>query len=213
MKKFVSMFLAVALCFSLAASASAAGSTQALTSDNIEHVDLIFQNNARLLDETGKDITNEFILENNDSYRTGNYDAILDAIIDQNLAIEDLSTSPQPRLIVNGSVKSSPVIKYFDSPLTGTTTKEWIKFNFTGKYSYQDYNNTIQSGLSVNTTVLDKSQSSLTKLCGINSSSWSISNNNKTITFTVNYSAKIFISPYVVSDEKTGTIKFSKVFS
>lgn len=65
-----------------------------MTSDNIEHVDLIFQNNARLLDETGKDITNEFILENNDSYRTGNYDAILDAIIDQNLAIEDLSTSP-----------------------------------------------------------------------------------------------------------------------
>ena len=218
-KRMISLSLALCLAFSLMTlSVGAANSTEpsgTLTEDDIRHVDIIFNGNAHVVDENGIDITDSFISENDDLYQSGNYDSIIDCLIDQNLAIETeaLPSPPQTRLVVNGSVNSPSIIKCFKSPLTGTTTHEWIQFYFKGHYRVNDYSNTIDSGVKVTGYTTAKSSSSLTKACGITSSSWKISNNNKTITFTVKYSARIFTSPYVVADEQNGTTVFSKTLS
>ncbi len=218
MKKYISTFLVAVLCLGLSVSAGAtntATNSQGLTEDNIKHVETIFQNKALIVDENGTDVTNTFIEENRDRYQAGDYNAILDCLIDQNLAIEEQVpvSLPETRLVVNGAVNSSRITRYFDSPLTGTTTKEWITFYFTGHYRVNDYSNTIDSGVKVDGVTTAKSSSSLTKLCGITSSSWKISNNNKKITFTVKYSARIFTSPHVIADKQDGTTTFSKTLS
>ena len=154
MKKYISTFLVAVLCLGLSVSAGAtntATNSQGLTEDNIKHVETIFQNKALIVDENGTDVTNTFIEENRDRYQAGDYNAILDCLIDQNLAIEEQVpvSLPETRLVVNGAVNSSRITRYFDSPLTGTTTKEWITFYFTGHYRVNDYSNTIDSGVKV----------------------------------------------------------------
>ena len=220
MKKYISTFLVAVLCLAFSISAGATNVTtnnQGLTEDNIKHVDIIFENKAHVIDVDGTNITSKFIEENKARYQAGSYNEILDCLIDQNLAIEEQPpVSPlETRLVVNGSVKSSSITRYFKSPLTGTTTKEWITFYFIGHYRVNDYNNTIDSGVKIEGVTTAKSSSTLDKICFIDTSasSWKITNNNKKITFTVKYSARIYTSPFTIADQQNGTTTFSKTLS
>lgn len=194
------------------------GNVQGLSNDCIDSVEAIFAENSMvcIIDADGNDVTEEFISENQDNYRVGDYVSVLDSLIDQNLAIEEPCIADfgfAPMSLINGSVNSSIITKYFDSPITGGQTKEWVKLRFTGTYRVNDYNNTIDSGVGVTGTIVDRSTSALSMVCAVTSSNWTITNNRKTITFTVGYAARIFISPGVLCDEQVGTTTFSKALS
>ncbi len=198
MKKMLSMILALSLMFALSISAGAAEvveGDQGLTKENIAHVEEIFNEDVRVIDENGEDITESFLAENSQNYKTGDYAAILDCLIEDNLSVEELTEIPtiETRGVVNGSFTSSVFLKYCKSPATGDTSKEWIKVKFKCVYAKNDYNNTFSHGVSVTPIIVETSSSSLKKGCEVTSFTAKGSNNGKTVTFNIKYNATVTV--------------------
>lgn len=198
MKKMLSMILALSLIFALsipAGAAEVAEGEQGLTKENIAHVEEIFNREVRVIDENGEDITESFLAENAQNYETGDYAAILDCLIEDSLSIEELTGTQtvETRGVVNGSFTSSIFIKYCKSPVTGETSKEWIRVKFKCVYAMNDYNNTFSHGVSVTPIIVETSSSTLKKSCEVTSFTAKGSNNGKTVTFNINYNAIVTV--------------------
>lgn len=235
MKKIAFLCTLLVLCCGMAVPVGAYTNTTdelLVTEKDILHVDTIFNGDAIVVDSAGTDVTKDFKSRNDKNYLNKEYGSILDDLIDNDLAIEEndaiedkiVSDHSQnkfispARVVVNGSVTSGTVTRYFTSSVTGGTTREWIKFNFTGYFQYNDYNNTITDWTRIKVNVVEQSSSTLTKDCVITGHTQTISANNKTIQFDVSYTARLFgpsasSALGVLLDTKSGTKEFSKTLS
>lgn len=218
MKKRI-LILTMALCLMLPMTVSAKGTLSpqelcpSLSDADVENVEMIFdvERQVKIVDADGNNVTQRFIAENRLLYDANDYMPILDYLIDNGLVIEEpyVESGIAP-FALKSTASTGTRIVYFKSPVTGEESKEWIKFRIEGDYQVVDSTGTISTGvLPARFIFVSKSQSSLWVYGDVDSSTYVISNDKKTITFSAEYTVSIGFIAYIPLNSQSGHVSFA----
>lgn len=184
----------------------------ALSDADVENVEMIFnvERRVKIIDADGNDVTQQFILANRSFYNAKEYMPILDYLIDNELVIQDSYAKRDiAPFALRSTASSGTLIVYFDSPITGELTKQWIKFRVEADYQVVDSTGVISAGILPARAVFEgKSGSSLWVYAEVTESEYTINQNRTIITFFADFTAYIGKFEYMPLSYKSGSVQF-----
>lgn len=212
MKKFLSLFLALAMsvCLCIPASAAEANTEDTEVSDLfIQVCDLFFSGKGEAFDHSGNDVTSSFYSAYISAYTSGNYAAIKDGCISLGISCikthDDAAIQPRLQLTRTYEEMSYHLITQEGFPYDGKTWGfvVWA----TGSFTYHDSTFQIASytSPSISYTYDGLGAAFVGSVTGNTITGPSLTNNRTTLTFTVEATHEVSV-PIPGVDLITGTI-------